>query len=215
MLQVPFVRPPRIAVWLVDLFTPDAQTESIPGDLLEEFSELASKSGVACARRWYWRQSVKTVAHLITTGFLVAPGLVAAAVLGGWLLGWAGYWLTEKAVVAVHYKYQVYAYIDAYDFWLLYGVLIERLIEPLVVGCVIAVAAKGREMIVTMTLGLLIAGWGGLVLGYSRQYWSEPNFSLVPLLLTTLVSPVMIVFGGGIVREIRSGMSRRSSATHC
>ena len=77
MFRAPFVRPPRIAVWLVDLFTPNKQSESIPGDLLEEFSEHASKSGVASARRWYWRQSVKTVARLIATGFLVAPWLTA------------------------------------------------------------------------------------------------------------------------------------------
>ncbi len=62
MSQASFVQPPRIAVWLVDLFTPDKQAESIPGDLLEEFSDLASKSGVAFARRWYWRHSVKTIA---------------------------------------------------------------------------------------------------------------------------------------------------------
>jgi hypothetical protein len=210
-----FIRPPRMAAWLVDLFTPTGQTESIPGDLLEEFSELASKSCAASARRWYWRQSVKTVAHLIATGFVVTPWLIAGTVVGGWLLGWAAYWVTEKAVVAVHYRYQVCAHIGAYDFWLLYGVLIERLIEPFVIGCIVAVAAKGREMIVTMTLGFLIAGWSGLVLGHYRQYWSEPNFSLAPLLLTTFVSPVMIVLGGGIVREIRPAMSRRSSATHC
>jgi hypothetical protein len=73
MSQARFVRPPRIALWLVDLFTPSEQAESIPGDLLEEFLELALKSGDAFARRWYWRQSVKTVAHLIATGFLVVP----------------------------------------------------------------------------------------------------------------------------------------------
>ena len=67
MSQAPFVRPPHIALWLVDLFTPSEQAESIPGDLLEEFLELALKSGDAFARRWYWRQSVKTVAHLIAT----------------------------------------------------------------------------------------------------------------------------------------------------
>jgi uncharacterized membrane protein len=215
MSQAPFVRPPRIAVWLVDLFTPTEQTEPIPGDLLEEFSELASKSGFACARRWYWRQSVKTIAHLIATGFVVTPGLIARTVVGGWLLGWAGYWFTQKAVVAVLYKYQVYAHIDAYAFWLIYAVLIERLIEPFIIGCIIAVAAKGREMVVTMTLGLIIAAWSGAGLAHFRHHWSEPNFPLAPLLLTTFVSPVMFVIGGGIVREIRSAMSRRPSATHC
>jgi hypothetical protein len=48
--QADFLQPPRIAVWLVNLFTPAEQAESIPGDLLEEYSRLASKSGVAFAR---------------------------------------------------------------------------------------------------------------------------------------------------------------------
>jgi hypothetical protein len=34
------------------------------GDLLEEYSYLAPKSGVTFARRWYRRQTVKTIAHL-------------------------------------------------------------------------------------------------------------------------------------------------------
>jgi hypothetical protein len=50
--QAEFVQPPRIAVWLVNLFTPAEEAESILGDLLEEFSHLASKSGVAFARSW-------------------------------------------------------------------------------------------------------------------------------------------------------------------
>jgi hypothetical protein len=38
--------PPRIATWLVDLFASDEQAESITGDLIEGFSEQASKSGL-------------------------------------------------------------------------------------------------------------------------------------------------------------------------
>src|SRR5207253_2848071 len=53
MLQPSFVRPPRIAAWLVDLFTPERQIEAIQGDLLEEFSDLVSRSGAASARRWF------------------------------------------------------------------------------------------------------------------------------------------------------------------
>ena len=215
MFQAPFVRPPRIAVWLVDLFTPNKQSESIPGDLLEEFSELGSKSGVAFARRWYWRQSVKTVAHLIATGFLVAPWLTAGTVVAGCLLWPVFYGSTQKAVVAVLDKYQVYAHIDAHVFWLIYALLIERLVEPFIIGCIIAVAAKGREMVVTMTLGLVVGASNGAGLAHLMPHWSEANFPLAPLLLTTFVSPVMFVIGGGIVREIRSAMSRRPSATHC
>lgn len=214
MSQAHFVRPPRIAVWLVDLFTPAEQTESIPGDLLEEFSGLASKSGLACARRWYWRQSVKTIAHLIARGFLVTPGLIAGTVVGGYLLGWLLFWSTQKAVIAVLYRYQVYAHIDAYVFWLIYAVLIERLIEPFIIGCIIAVAAKGREMVVTMTLGLVLGASSGAGLVQVRHHWSESNFPLAPLLWATFVTPFMFAFGGGIVRKLRSAMSRRPSATH-
>jgi hypothetical protein len=51
MTKASLVQPPRLAVWLVNLFTPYEQAESIPGDLFEEFSAVAPKSGVASARR--------------------------------------------------------------------------------------------------------------------------------------------------------------------
>lgn len=57
--QADFIRPPRIAAWLVKLFA-SAEEESILGDLIEEYSDLALKSGLAFARHWYWRQAVKT-----------------------------------------------------------------------------------------------------------------------------------------------------------
>jgi len=41
--QAYFLRPPRIAVWLISLFAPAEEAESILGDLLEEFSHLALK----------------------------------------------------------------------------------------------------------------------------------------------------------------------------
>jgi hypothetical protein len=44
--------------------------------MLEEFTALASTSGFAAARHWYWRQSVKTIAHLVGSEFRVAPLLL-------------------------------------------------------------------------------------------------------------------------------------------
>ena len=213
MTKTPLVQPPRLAVWFVNLFTSYERSEFLFGDLLEEFSDIASTSGDAFARRWYWRQSMKTVAHLIVAGFLDMPWLTAGTVVGGWLLCWVLDWTTTHAVVAIHYKYQVYAHIDAYLFWLIYAVLIQRFIEPLFIGCVIALVAKSREMVVTMTLGLIIGASSGVELAYFRLLWSEPNFRLA-WLLTTFVSPVMFVIGGGIVREIRSANSHRRLAAH-
>jgi hypothetical protein len=50
--QEDFVRPPRIASWLVNLFAAGEEVESLLGDMLEKFSHLASKSGVAFAKNW-------------------------------------------------------------------------------------------------------------------------------------------------------------------
>ena len=63
-----FAQPPRVAVWFLNLFALEEEGESILGDLLEEFSLLVSKSGIASARRWYWRQTVKTLPQLAGVG---------------------------------------------------------------------------------------------------------------------------------------------------
>src|SRR6202011_133403 len=72
--QPDFIRPPILAAWLVNLFAP-TEGESILGDLLEEHSDSSSKSGVAFAQRWYWRQPRKTIAHLAGNAFRTAPWL--------------------------------------------------------------------------------------------------------------------------------------------
>src|SRR5215510_5219875 len=82
----PTPRPPRLAAWLVSLFGSSEQAESILGDLSEEFLDIVSKSGIAFARRWYWRQSLKTIAHLAGSSFRTAPWLLAGVVLLGFLL---------------------------------------------------------------------------------------------------------------------------------
>src|SRR5258707_224009 len=78
------------------------------GDLLEEFSHVASKSGVSVARSWYWRQTVKTVAHFVVTGFRVAPWSTTLAVAGGFLLRRLVSGLPELAIFAVLHRYRVF-----------------------------------------------------------------------------------------------------------
>jgi len=108
MSRPEFVRPPRLASWLINLFTPVEDPESILGDLLEEFSELASKLGVAFARRWYWRQTIRTIAHLAGSGFRAAPWSTTAAVVGGFLLGKFVAGLPDKLLSSVTDRYLVY-----------------------------------------------------------------------------------------------------------
>ncbi len=184
--QTSAVRPPLIAAWLVDLVAAHhGQAESLLGDLLEEFSDLASKSGLAAARRWYWRQSVRTIAHLVGAGFRVAPRSIAGAVVLGYLLRWFSAGLPEKAVVALLRTQRPYSntHAEAYIRFLTWGMLIGPLMQSMLIGCMVAVLAKGREV---------IAG--------------------VPFLVRQFTSSTMIVIGGVIVRESRSALARRTSS---
>jgi hypothetical protein len=212
MRQACFVRPPRIAAWLVELVAPRRDAESILGDLFEEFSDLASKSGLASARRWYWRQSVKTIAHLVGAGFRVAPWIIAAAVVMGFLLLRFGSGLPEKLVVALLRTQRPYSNtrVDAYMLFLTWGILIGRLIESMIIGCIVAVAAKDREIVATTTLGLVFGALTGLGLMLLAGQWLE-NAYLIPFLVNQFSSSIMIVIGGVIVRESRSAMARRTS----
>jgi hypothetical protein len=138
-----FVQPPRIAAWLVNLFTPSEEAESIPGDLLEEFSLLASNSGASVARSWYWRQTAKTIAHLAAAGFRVAPVSTIAVIVGGFLLRHFVSLLPERVIFSVLHRYTG-------------GIAMGHVIASMFVGCVVAWLAKGREMVATVTLGLVL-----------------------------------------------------------
>jgi hypothetical protein len=198
-----FGQPPRLASWLLNLFTPPDGEESILGDLLEEFSLLASKSGVAFARRWYRRQAAKTIVHLFGTAFRVAPWSTTAAVLGGLVLYRLVAGLPNKLLSAITDKYLFYwsAHFLTY-LWVLKGMLIAHIILGLFVGCMVALVAKGREMVATMTIALVPfaligAAWmsvamHGRIMGVAWMLWSSAD-------------PCAVVVGGAIVRMLRSG----------
>ena len=122
------IQPPRTAAWLVTLFGSGAYGESIPGDLFEEFSYLASEKGIGHARRWYWRQTVKSIPHLWVAEFRTAPWTITAAVAGAFLLRWIVSMLSQPAINGaidtVLSRYRVYENDpQAYIFWLTSSVL--------------------------------------------------------------------------------------------
>ena len=206
-----FVQPPRIATWLVNQFT-SGGGESIVGDLLEEFSHLASKSEVAIARRWYWRQTVKTIAHLFTSGFRDAPWSTTAAVISGFVLLRFASGLPDQLLSAITDRYLAYwsNHFRAYMFWATDGMLVGHLILSMFVGCFVALVAKGREMVATMTLGLVLcvmAGVGDLVL-LAKQPMDDP----FAWMLFQSTGPLAIVVGGIFVRARRSAAKTLRSA---
>jgi hypothetical protein len=198
--------PPRAAQWLVSLFTLAEEAESILGDLLEEFSYLASKSGAAFARRWYWRQSLKTIAHLVPTAFSIAPWSTTAGVVGGFLTRRLLAGLPERTIFAVLHRYPVYQYhFKTYMFFATTGIDIGHFITFLCVGCVVAFVAKGTGMAATMLLSLIF----GVMAVVGCLYVVNRTGDLESLWRLTwyFADSLAIVIGGAIVR------TRRLSAT--
>jgi hypothetical protein len=201
--QPSFVEPPRMANRLVNLFATVEEAESLQGDMVEEFSQLASKSGVALARSWYWRQTWKTVAHLVGTAFRMAPWLTAATVIGGFLLNRLISGLPERAIFAALTRYQVFEHhFSAYMFFATYGIVIGHVAASLFIGCDVALAARGREMVATMTLALVYCAMTGaavlmlLATGKTFALWMLPWY---------VADWLAITIGGLIVRMRRSG----------
>jgi hypothetical protein len=202
------LQPPRIAVWIVNLFARAEEAESIIGDLLEEFSQLASKSGVAWVRCWYWRQALKTIAHLAGTAFRGAPWSTTAAVIGGLLLYRFVSGLPDKVLSVVTDRYLAFwsTHFKAY-IWMLSGMWIEHVIASVVVGCFVALAAKGREIIATMTLTPLLCTLTG-----AAAVWVATHGTMdIEWMLRSFADPFAIVVGGGIVRMRRLDATTRPS----
>jgi hypothetical protein len=201
MSKADFVRPPSVAAWLVNLFTPAKESESIAGDLIEEFSHLASKSGVSAAGRWYWRQTGKTIAHLFAAGFRTAPWSTAATVVAGFFLHRLLQRLPGAVLSKATDRYLMFwsAHFQA-DLWLLNGMGMAHLLLSLLVGCTVALVAKGREMVAAVTLALIFFPMTGAALvsvavrGHVAGEW----------MLWSCADPVAIMVGGLIVRTLRS-----------
>jgi hypothetical protein len=206
--QADLVQPPRIATWLVNLFASPEEAESILGDLLEEFTELATKSGVACARKWYWRQTAKTIVHLAGTGFRGAPWSTSAVVVGGFLLHGFVSGFPDKVLSAVTDRYLAYwsAHFKTYMFVASDGMLIAHIMLSMFIGCLVALTAKGREMVAAMTLSLILCTMTGVVYVASVAHLLPAEDTLW-WMLAQLAGPFAIVVGGAIVR------SRRSTST--
>jgi hypothetical protein len=204
-------RPPCLAELAVSLFAPSEQAESILGDLHEEFSQVGSKSGRDIARRWYWRQSFLTIVQLAGSGFRCEPWSTVAVVLAGFLLLRTVHRLPGLVLDVVTDRYLIYwsSHFHAY-LWVLKGLWIEYLMGSLFTGCVIALLAKRREMVATMTLAFILSAM--VVVGTVWAVVITTDASYLWNLIWSFADPFAIVIGGVIVRMHRSSAKTRPSA---
>ena len=202
---------PRLAALLVNLFTSSVKAETILGDLSEEFTALVSSRGASFARRWYWRQSFYAIAHLFASAFRVDPWWTVSAVVGGFCLLRLFGPLPERFIFAVLQKYHVYEnHFDIYVFFATYGIGIGHALRALVAGNMIAMVSKGRELVATLTLALilftmLIVAWVHSI----GSHWSTVD-TLIWMLWQATV-PFGILVGGVLVRIWRSPRTRSLS----
>jgi hypothetical protein len=211
------VRPPRTALWLVDQFAAPDQREALIGDLQEEFTAVLATRGITPARRWFWRQTTRTLVHLIAASIRKSPARLLLSMLAGLLLWWNVPSVVEEGVRRMHHRWNVYDYIDAYSFWLLYAVLVENVIAPVLVGSLLALANKGRESVPSAGLAVVILVLA--VVAIPRNVFSQQNlvaqnpglrgvwpvfwhFQIQNTLLASFTA-LSLLIGGLIVRRAR------------
>src|SRR5215475_12001797 len=149
--------PPQGAEWLVSLFA--NSEDEILGDLSEEFSLLASQSGNAYARRWYWRQTLKSLPHLVFSVFHKSPWLTTVAVAAGFLLRRLVARMPEFATFALVDKFHIYEHhFSVYRFLASTAIDIEHALTFLLVGCVVGLLARKREMAAVIALAMIFGG---------------------------------------------------------
>jgi hypothetical protein len=200
-------RPPCLAIWLVTLFGPAEQGQAALGDLLEEFSLLRPKLGVPAAKRWFWRQTLRTIAYLVGRELRISPLTIAAVAIAGFMLRWYVSRLSNPTVTtaidAVLQHYRVYD-LDphVYIFWTIHLMYAERFLVNALVGIIVGLVAKDREMAATISLALL-----GDLLAMQSMLMAAARTGDVGYLWTlpwSFAFSFTVVAGGAIVRICRS-----------
>ena len=194
-------RPPRIASWLIGLFVPEAR-HTILGDLHDEFFSIAHHRGFSVASDWYWRQVLKSIAHLYWSGVSSSAWsisfLALAAIAFPRLVGA----LPEKGLFAVLRHFHLYQRdFRLYMFFATDGVAFLHIITTFFIGCVVALLAKGKEMAVTTTIALLSFSMFLLASVWLAASHSQIVWAMLPW---NLADWLAMLIGGAMVRSRRS-----------
>jgi len=217
-------RPPRLAVWLVELFVADEQAPSVLGDLLEEFSDVAAKSSVADARRWYWRQTLPTILHLLKSGFWAAPWFMAGVVTGGivlvelgwWFMGWStskGFNYLNHSVfphLQPRSRLEVFLVVSLVNS----GMHLYRFTVSVLIGCTVALLSKKRDMSATLAVSLVCS----IPASIRFLLWLRGNYETTGLgayyliLAYYFLGLFALVAGGAIVRSHRLRSPRAATS---
>ena len=150
-----------------------------------------------------------TIAQLIGTGFRVSPFMIVGTAVAGYLLLGFQYWMIQNAIPDAISGYRNYAHVNVRILGLIYFILQQPLLGA-VAGSIVAVIARGREIVSTMALALFVAATGAVFLAHSGQKAEAfAGSGITPLVLAAFAVPIMIRAGGIFVRKSRAAHARR------
>lgn len=194
--------PPRGAAWLIGLFADQEETHSILGDLAEESLRLSCQSGAASARRFYWRQALKSVPHLALSAFLAAPWLTVLAALAGFLLRRLVSRLPGYATFALVDRFEIYQnHFGLYRFLASTALDIEHVVTFLLIGGFVALLARKREMPPAILLALV---WTAMsIVGSVFGAIQSEDYGTLLRLSWYFTDSLAILLGALVVRTLR------------
>jgi hypothetical protein len=193
--------PPHGATRLLSFFVPIERGETIIGDFFEEFFALTEKGGIDAARRWYWRQTAKTIlahgrAHVLVLLF---------SVIGGWwLTGWSTRWSVHEMQTVLDTQQMYQSHPSLYLFLLKFPLELGRVLICTAIGVLIALIARKVEMAAVVSLALVQMALfvvAAVVPMAGRGEWL--SWFLFMGFWNTACAIAMIA-GGAIVRHYRS-----------
>ena len=199
---------PRLGVWLVGLFADGEEREQMVGDLVEEYRERSAGAGPTAARRWYWRQVFGSLPYLVGSQFRTSPWRIASAVAVGFGFQKVGARLVGPAMFAFIDRYNISEnHFGVYRFLASTGLDIAHLITFLMVGSLVALVAKKREMAPALTLGVIYAGM--TVVASAFFLFKSHEFAYLPTRLSWYFSDALAVAMGALVVRTLRGNGRR------
>jgi hypothetical protein len=160
---------------------------------------------VRSARRWYWRQSARTVLHLFEAQLRIAPWQSFAIFMAGLLL----MWIANMPLLGGYLEHWPGNWPDPLRLAWMACVpmlpLADLIFPPMLIAWAIVRMSKKREMVVAMMLSVAIAAVRLMaVFLYRRVAGIPPAWSPFWLAdpIGVVACPIAILAGGMIARKL-------------
>jgi hypothetical protein len=200
--------------------------ETVLGDLAEEFSIRVEEQGIGVARRWYYREALRSVPHLLRSwirgltardvlrlaGATIAAGVVSrllSVLIPLAIVMWLGVRPDSIDIVAIAWRDVLRDTV-----YLKWFALASMRTVPLAAGFVAASLYPRGRMIATLAVASINVLYGvvGLAIVTPLSPWLLLSMSVLPTSLTVLGGATRVLFGGDECIQGRTDMKDQEPA---